>query len=128
MTEIGTSLYMAPEVASGIYDGQSDVYSFGLILYEILVGDGLFSNSGNKSGLLVDLQKGNRPSIPGEVLSVGRELIEKCWLHDPMRRPSFWEIMRYLEAADFGVLDGVNESEVRGFLKDMGYDSEGSLP
>jgi serine/threonine protein kinase len=127
MSEIGTALYMAPEVPSGVCDGKVDVYSFGLILYEIVVGNGLFSNAGNKHGLFVDLQKGNRPSIPGEVLKAGRDLIEKCWSHEPRKRPNFEEILSYLKGVDFEVIDGVNKGQVRGFLTDMEYNWEGSL-
>jgi serine/threonine protein kinase len=119
-TTAGTPLYMAPEVAGGHYDGKVDVYSFGLILYEILGGNGIFSNSGNKYGLFMDLQRGNRPSIPEEVSKTGRELIEKCWSQDPRRRPRFDEIMRYQERVDFEIIDDVQKGEVRSFLKGMG--------
>lgn len=35
---VGTILYMAPEVVSGDYNHKADYYSFGLILYEIFEG------------------------------------------------------------------------------------------
>jgi serine/threonine protein kinase len=128
MTEIGTPLYMAPEVSSGLYDGKVDVYSFGLILDEILVGDGLFSNASDEHGLLSDLQKGNRPSIPVNVLKAGRDLIEMCWSHDSKKRPNFQEILSYLEGVDFEIIDDVITSEVRGVLMGMGYNPERTLP
>lgn len=34
--DIGTSAYMAPEVSLGNYDEKCDVYSFGIILWEVL--------------------------------------------------------------------------------------------
>jgi serine/threonine protein kinase len=78
----GTPLYMAPEVWDLHYDKKADVYSFGLILYEIVVGDGLFSNGSKKGRLFIDLQKGWRPPIPDEVSEVSKRLIEECWSED----------------------------------------------
>jgi serine/threonine protein kinase len=36
MTNAGAPLYMAPEMDGGHYDEKVDVYSFGLIMYEIV--------------------------------------------------------------------------------------------
>jgi serine/threonine protein kinase len=77
MTSAGTPLYMALEVSGGHYGPKADVYSFGLILYEIVVGNGLFSSPGNKMKLFVDLQRGWRPEFPKEVCEVSKTLIDK---------------------------------------------------
>jgi serine/threonine protein kinase len=37
-TQLGTPLYMAPEVFSGSYDKKCDVWSLGLIIFEIIFG------------------------------------------------------------------------------------------
>jgi serine/threonine protein kinase len=55
-----TPLYMAPEVSEGHYGPKVDVYSFGLILYEIIVGNGLFSSERDKRKLFLNLQIGWR--------------------------------------------------------------------
>jgi serine/threonine protein kinase len=102
MTGTGTPLYMAPEVRSGHYGPPSDVYSFGLILYEVVVGNGLLSGPGSKMKLLLDFHEGTRPNIPNEVLPVSKDLIEQCWSGQAESRPSFDEITRILKKHDFG--------------------------
>jgi serine/threonine protein kinase len=112
---VGTPLYMAPEVYGGEYGPKVDVYSFGIILYEIVVGNGLFSGPGEKGKLFLDLQKGWRPAIPSEVKEVSRRLIEKCWSENPEVRPSFSEIWEELAKSNFEVVGGVDAVEVRYF-------------
>jgi serine/threonine protein kinase len=115
-SEAGTPLYTAPEVFSGHYDDKVDIYSFGLILYELIVGDGLFSGPGSKMNLFVKLQTGWRPDIGSEVLKAGRDLIEKCWAARAEDRPSFSEIMNIMSGNDFELIRGSKISEVKLFL------------
>jgi serine/threonine protein kinase len=116
MTDVGTPLYMAPEVPTCHYTNKVDVYSFGMILYEIVVGDGLFSNPGDKMQLFFNLQRQWRPRIPEGVEPTSRELIEKCWSVDPSNRPSFDEIWKAMEKCNFRLLPGANKSDVDEFL------------
>jgi serine/threonine protein kinase len=115
MTGAGTPLYMAPEVDEGHYDGKVDVYSFGIIVYEIVSGNGIFSNDGNKFKLFGMMQSGKRPDIPDFVLPFSRELIEKCWSEEASNRPSFSEIWRKLEEAEFKFMEGVDSHAVKGW-------------
>jgi serine/threonine protein kinase len=117
MSNVGTPLYMAPEVPDGHYDRKVDVYSFGIIVYEIITGNGLFSNDGDKMGLFIDMQKGKRPNIPESVLPFSRDLITKCWSAEPSERPEFEEIWRSLEKAEFKVLPGVDFRAVNGLCE-----------
>jgi serine/threonine protein kinase len=36
--KLGTPVYMAPEIASGYYDIKVDVWSLGMVFYEMLAG------------------------------------------------------------------------------------------
>jgi serine/threonine protein kinase len=116
MTNVGTPLYMAPEVASGHYDSKADVYSFGLILYEIVSGTGVFSDDAKKLQLFYDMVKGKRPDIPENVIPFTRKLIERCWSESPTERPSFSEIWKSLQEVKFKIIHGVESAAVEGFV------------
>jgi serine/threonine protein kinase len=113
MSNVGTPLYMAPEIDDGHYDRKIDVYSFGIILYEIITGNGFFSNDGRKNKLFAEMQIGKRPNIPDSVVPFSRDLITKCWSAEPSGRPEFDEIWISLEKAEFKVLPGIDFRAVK---------------
>jgi serine/threonine protein kinase len=116
MTNAGTPLYMAREVDSdGHYDERVDVYSFGIIVYEIITGSGVFSNPGDKKSLYLDMQNGKRPDIGRNVLPNMKELIERCWSQEASKRPSFNVIWNSLERMEFVVMDGVDSLMVKSY-------------
>jgi serine/threonine protein kinase len=98
------SSWMAPEVL--VTGGrpssitiESNVYSFGLIMWEVLTrkkpfGDGAFDpiEMGSK---IVD--KGLRPVIPSSMSIELRDLITRCWAKDPRSRPTFGQILNVLQ-------------------------------
>jgi serine/threonine protein kinase len=116
MTAVAMPLYMAPEVTEGRYDSKADVYSFGLILYEIVSGTGVFSNDGRKMQLYNDMVRGKRPDIPEKVLPCTKQLIQKCWSESPTERPSFSAIWKSLQEVNFKILPGVESAAVRAFV------------
>jgi serine/threonine protein kinase len=116
MTKVGAPLYMAPEVRTEHYDEKADVYSFGLMLYEIIIGDGLFSGPGDETKLFAKLQTGWRPEIPEGVESVSKELIENCWSESPRNRPSFEDIWISMKKCNFQLIGGIKKGDIEGFL------------
>src|SRR5437763_1256051 len=88
-TVLGTSDYIAPEQASGqSVDSQTDVYSLGVVLYELLAGDVPFRG---ESFVAVALKHVNEP--PPNLLEVRRdvprrlaEAIDRALEKDPKRR------------------------------------------
>jgi serine/threonine protein kinase len=69
---VGTVAYMAPEVFSGTTTRASDIYSFGILIYEVLVGRRPFQGSdaeiiaGHRSGAPPPLSHLNA-ALPGEL-------------------------------------------------------------
>ena len=76
------------------YTEKADVFSFGIILWELLVRDKPFDEFDiAKSEFTFQLEdaiiSGLRPTIPADCLPKYRELMEDCWNGDPKKRPQF---------------------------------------
>jgi WNK lysine deficient protein kinase len=115
MTSAGTPLYMSPESGSGHYDSKVDVYSFGLIMYEIVANDPIFSGRSNKLQLLGQLQNGWRPNL-NEVNTLSRSIIERSWSMNANERPSFEDIWGELYVGGFDIIPGIKRYDVESFL------------
>jgi serine/threonine-protein kinase len=85
---IGTAAYMAPEQVRGVVvDRRADIWAFGVVLAEMLVGGRLFSGdtiSDTLAGVLrepIDLQR-----LPARTPQPVRDLLRRCLERDPKRR------------------------------------------
>ena len=100
MTKLrGTFQWMAPEVITNEhYTEKADVYSFGIILWEFWSKDPPYKGIKAKEvGIKVKNNKNFRPKIPDEVPQEISELIKCCWDADPEKRPSFLDIINYID-------------------------------
>ncbi|KAL5722945.1 hypothetical protein ACHQM5_006401 [Ranunculus cassubicifolius] len=96
--ETGSYRYMAPEVFKHRkYDKKVDVFSFAMILYEMIEGDPPMSNyEPYEAAKLV--AEGQRPNFRSRnYLPELRALTEQCWNADMNQRPAFLEILKKLE-------------------------------
>jgi TPR repeat protein len=112
------SRYLAPECYDCTLLQASDVFAFGLILFEILAGEAAFDHSLDwyEAGFQVNI-KGIRPKIPESIPPGVRALIEDCWAADPDDRPTFKEIVDRLAAMQFRVIADVNAAKVAKFVR-----------
>jgi serine/threonine protein kinase len=84
----GSWAYMAPEVAKGYHYGlRVDVYSFGILLWELLSGTRAFGG-GNSQPVPPDARPPFLRSWPESL----ERLITDCWHWNPNHRPSFDDI------------------------------------
>ncbi len=83
---VGTVAYMSPEQASGKpLDARSDIFSFGIVLYEIVAGHKPFT-AATELELLHEIIHG-KPRPLGDVFSPAlRAVVEKALEHDPRDR------------------------------------------
>jgi hypothetical protein len=75
---IGTPRYMAPEtLCQGESSYKVDVYAFGLILYEILVGESVFRKGASAEVIMTKHMNNWRPKIPTRIHGNVQDLIRK---------------------------------------------------
>lgn len=95
----GTCTWMAPEVFVGSkYDEKVDVYSYGMILFEIICREVPFGAEETQDVGKLTIQ-GGRPdleAVPQDCPETLRDLMIFCWAHDPKKRPSFEMILPML--------------------------------
>jgi serine/threonine protein kinase len=109
--------YLAPErFEESSRSQESDVYSFGLILFELIVGERVFSRELHPWAAMAAVIDGKRPEIPENVESGVAELIESCWSQAPGERPPFGEICERLKGMHFEILAGVKREKVAAFV------------
>jgi eukaryotic-like serine/threonine-protein kinase len=81
---LGTAAYMAPEQAKGkSIDKRADIWSFGVVLYELLTGERLFQGEDVSETLAQVLTK--QPDW-GKVPAKARYLLRECLQKDPKQR------------------------------------------
>jgi Tol biopolymer transport system component/predicted Ser/Thr protein kinase len=81
---LGTAAYMAPEQARGkAVDKRADIWSFGVVLYEMLTGKQLFHGETVSDVLAAVLKE--QPDL-SRIPARFRPLIEKCLERDPKQR------------------------------------------
>ncbi|KAH0990662.1 hypothetical protein GBA52_002145 [Prunus armeniaca] len=96
--ETGTYRWMAPEVIEHKpYDHKADVFSFGVVLWELLTGKLPYENLTPLQAAVGVVQKGLRPTIPRHTNPMLMELMERCWQQEPSLRPEFSEIVKMLQ-------------------------------
>lgn len=83
-TILGTAAYMSPEQARGeAVDKRTDIWAFGIVLYEMLTGKRLFKGN-NLTDVLASVLK-EEPDL-SEVPPQFRRLIQSCLEKDPKKR------------------------------------------
>jgi serine/threonine protein kinase len=80
--------YMAPEIFQGQkYTKASDIYSFGMIMWEFMTGRRPFWDRNHDIELIIDISDGLRPPIVTNAPDGYIELMKECWNSDPDKRP-----------------------------------------
>ncbi|KAL3826522.1 hypothetical protein ACHAXA_004359 [Cyclostephanos tholiformis] len=94
----GTVQWMAPEVlCSEKYAEPADVFSFGIILWEMLTKECPYDGMTPIQCALTVLNQNKRPEIPEWCPQSFRVLINRCVERDPLSRPTFAEILAALD-------------------------------
>jgi hypothetical protein len=96
--------YMSPEQWTNEYRIKSEVYSFAIVLWEILTGERPWQHDTkgvaiNHPGVIMALVKrGDRPPLADGVgLGALNAMAKKCWCEEEEERPTFERLRRTLE-------------------------------
>uniref|UniRef100_A0A914C3G4 receptor protein-tyrosine kinase n=1 Tax=Acrobeloides nanus TaxID=290746 RepID=A0A914C3G4_9BILA len=91
--------WLAPESAhDGIFTSKSDVWSFGILLWEILtLGEQPYPRMENLQVLAYVKNEGH-PDKPFDCPDEIFEIVQKAWVANPEQRPTFADLLPYLEA------------------------------
>jgi tRNA A-37 threonylcarbamoyl transferase component Bud32 len=97
----GTVQWMAPEVlANDRYSETADVYSFSIVVWELLARSCPFEGMSSIQVALAVLNRSSRPSIPDWTPAPLKELLLTCWAQEAARRPTMAHILHMLRAED----------------------------
>lgn len=115
----GTPAYCSPE---GFEDNQftkaGDVYSFAMIVYEVMSGLAPFQGKNlDLISLVSKITNGERPKLTSDIPDAYQKLIEKCWLHNPLERPTFEEIVFVLKNNHEFITEKVDEEDFHAYVE-----------
>jgi hypothetical protein len=117
----GTLGYAAPEQLTGHADHTlgTDVFAFGLILYEIIGGEAVFGRTETQKSIITRLRKRQFPAVPNTFGPLMQNLIPRCCAIDPRSRPSFDSIFTEFQDANFDILPGIDAAYVKRCVEEV---------
>jgi serine/threonine protein kinase len=117
LPDTGTVRYAAPERFSegAVLTSKIDVFSFGLILYELVVGSPVFPPSDSQFDVIRRLRARALPAVPPRYGPLMQDLIGRCCETDPDSRPSFQDILDLFRREEFQILLNAVPSDIRDF-------------
>jgi small GTP-binding protein len=100
--DVDNPVWLAPEVLKEEeYTEKADIYSYGVILWELLTRKQYFGEYKFLSEIEEKIIAGQRPEIPDtkecQMVPEYIDLVRECWDGDPTKRPTFETICRRLK-------------------------------
>lgn len=84
------------------YDSRCDIYSFGMVLWEIINKKVPYSNLKSTEELVQKVgREGHRPEVLSRLYPAAtrkiQDLVEKCWSQNPENRSDFKSLVKYFQ-------------------------------
>ncbi|RHZ79940.1 hypothetical protein Glove_140g31 [Diversispora epigaea] len=94
----GVIPFMAPETLSrGEYTQASDIYSYGMVMLEVLTSYPPYYNIPHDANLVMKICKGHKPEIKCEIPQFLKKIMEKCWNFEQNNRSTAEELRSQLQ-------------------------------
>ncbi|RHZ61662.1 hypothetical protein Glove_346g160 [Diversispora epigaea] len=141
----GVIPYMAPELFNNQqYSYASDIYSLGMIMWQMTSGHRPFHDQEHGPKLILDILDGKRPEITEGTPKCWANLMKRCWHPDPSQRPTTDEIYYFTCVSEneikyhsdkYDIWLEFNEAEkkrlemiksIKPFVKNPGYEHPNS--
>ncbi|KOB74550.1 putative Mitogen-activated protein kinase kinase kinase 7 [Operophtera brumata] len=95
----GSAAWMAPEVFEGsTYTEKCDVFSWGIILWEVLSRRKPFEEGGSAFRIMWAVHTGQRPNMIEGCPEPIEQLMTQCWHKVPAERPSMAKVVEIMSA------------------------------
>nr|XP_021198433.2 mitogen-activated protein kinase kinase kinase 7 [Helicoverpa armigera] len=95
----GSAAWMAPEVFEGsTYTEKCDVFSWGIILWEVLSRRKPFEEGGSAFRIMWAVHTGQRPNLIEGCPEPIEQLMTQCWHKVPAERPSMAKVVEIMTA------------------------------
>ncbi|POG61959.1 kinase-like domain-containing protein [Rhizophagus irregularis DAOM 181602=DAOM 197198] len=106
----GNLPYIAPEVISGkVTTFKSDIYSIGILMWEISSGQPPFINYEHNYDLAMNIVNGIRPKIVSGTPLEYKNLMKQCWDADPSKRPNIVTLLKKIREVNLFYQNKPNE-------------------
>ncbi len=95
----GIISYIAPEILQrkgNKYTTASDIYSFSMIMWELMTGRKPFWDQNDNTELMIKIYDGLRPPIVTNAPKDYIQLMQECWDSVPIKRPTAADICKKL--------------------------------
>jgi len=122
--QIGSVRYMAPEIAiDTFYNEAVDVYSFGLVAWEIAHGKKPFLGLNVDAHRRVVSLEGGRPDVDRSRPREFADFLAACWHPDPRHRPSFEEVLLRIQHMSSSILTHPQQQQSFSVMRRFGLTS-----
>ncbi len=112
-TYAGTPFYMAPEIEKGKYNDKCDLYSLGIILYQLKTGKNIFGNTPEE--FYINRKNNNLKKTGDKLLD---DLIKNIVVYEPIDRISWNEYFNhpFFKSKLFDLLLDSNQKYINGII------------
>ena len=94
------------------YSEKADVYSFGIIMWQVVTRREPFGGR-NFMGVSLDVLEGKRPQVPSECDKGLKKLMKRCWHGTASKRPSMDDVVAFFDS-QLGDADADDHPRVAG--------------